>query len=98
MTARRGHKIALEGEWDFTRRREIASLFESIDGRGPLLIDLTTLSYIDSTILHEIGRLRIKSAERSITLAGPNDHIRRVLQIVGFDRVFTVSQPPGKPR
>lgn len=86
----------LDGEWDLTRKEEIGALLHSFDGEEPLVIDVTALQYVDSSILHEIGRLRAANAGRSITLAGANPHIQRVLRIVGFDHIFTLVDSDGE--
>lgn len=84
-TARR---VVLQGEYDLMRKDEIAALFQTLDGDGDLIIDLSHVTYLDSTILEELAALRTRSARRSITLAGASDHIRRVFRIVGFDQIF----------
>ncbi len=83
--------IHLEGEYDLTRREELASLFGSVNGAGALVIDMTNVSYIDSTILSELGSLRQRAAERPIKLAGANEHLRRIFSIVNFDTLFEIS-------
>jgi anti-anti-sigma factor len=86
----RSRRISLEGEFDLTRKDELESLFSSVDGDDALTIDLTGVTYIDSTILHELAALRLRSARRSITLSGANGHIRRVFKIVNFDQIFDI--------
>jgi anti-anti-sigma factor len=81
-------RVVLEGEYDLTRKAEIAALFQALDGDGELIIDLTNVTYLDSTILDQLALLRHRSEQRSITLAGASDHIRHIFQIVGFDRIF----------
>jgi anti-anti-sigma factor len=81
-------RVLLEGEYDLTRKAEIATLFRTLDGEDDLIIDLTDVTYLDSTILDELATLRRQSEQRSITLAGANAHISRVFRIVGFDRIF----------
>ena len=85
------HVIRLEGEYDLTRRDELASLFGSINGAGALVIDMTNVSYIDSTMLSELGSLRRRAQEIPIKLAGANEHLRRVLSIVNFDSLFEIT-------
>jgi len=85
-------RVVLEGEYDLTRKAEIATLFQALDGDGELIIDLTNVTYLDSTVLDQLAALRRRSARRSITLAGANDHIRHIFTIVGFDRIFTTAE------
>ena len=80
--------IKLNGEYDLTRKDEIAGLFGSIDGESSVVIDMTTVTYIDSTFLRELSMLRLRGGARSITLVGGNEHVRRVLKIVNIDASF----------
>lgn len=84
--------IKLGGEYDISRKAEIAGLFGGIDGQSSLAIDMTAVTYIDATFLGLLATLRLRNKARSITLAGVNKHIRRVLKIVKFDKLFDVTQ------
>lgn len=83
--------LRLEGEYDLSRRDEIAALFGSIDGEKPLVIDMAAVTYIDSTILSELARLRVRQKYQAITLAGASEHVRRVLTIAKFDKIFLIT-------
>ena len=84
------HHLDLEGEYDLTRREEIAALFQGVDGDGALVIDFSKVTYIDSTILRELALLRLRSAKRSITLRGASRHVLHVLHVVDFQKIFTI--------
>jgi anti-anti-sigma factor len=83
-------RVELDGEYDLSRRQELASLFASLEGESPLVIDMTKVTYIDSTILHELSTLRERDRGRAITLLGSNASVRRILEIVSFDRIFEI--------
>ena len=83
--------IKLDGEYDLRRKDEVAGLFGSVDGESSVVIDMTTVTFIDSTFLRELSTLRGRDGVRSITLAGANDHVRRVLKIVNFDELFDIT-------
>ena len=80
-TDSRKRLIKLDGEYDLTRKDEIAGLFGSIDGESSVVIDMTTVTYIDSTFLRELSMLRRRAGAKSITLVGANEHVRRVPKI-----------------
>ncbi|HEY6449666.1 MAG TPA: STAS domain-containing protein [Candidatus Cybelea sp.] len=84
--------IKLDGEYDFTRKDELAGLFGSIDGESSVVIDMASVTYMDATFLRELRMLRLRGQARSITLAGANKHIRRVLKIVNFDKLFNLTE------
>lgn len=83
--------IKLEGEYDLTRKDEVAALFAAIDGGDPIVIDMTGVTYIDSTILYQFAALKSRQNGNTIRLTGLNPHIRRVLRIVKFDELFDLS-------
>jgi anti-anti-sigma factor len=81
-------RIELEGEYDLSKREQIAALFGSLPADGPVVIDLTKVTFIDSTFLHLLGAMRLRFKEQSITLAGASPNIKRVLTLVKFERLF----------
>jgi anti-anti-sigma factor len=85
-------RIELVGEYDLSRKDEVARLFGSINGEPSVVIDMAKVSYIDSTFLNELGALRLRDESRSIRLSRPNEHVRRILKIVNFDEVFDIAE------
>ena len=59
---------------------------------GHLVVDLSGLTFIDSTGLHELvvalKRQRARGGE--IVLRAPSAQTMRVLEIVGLDQLFTI--------
>jgi anti-anti-sigma factor len=83
--------IRLEGEYDLTRKDEVAAIFASIDDVGPIVIDMTNVTYIDSTILLALAKLKSRYDGRTIRIVGLSSHIRRVFAIVKFDELFELT-------
>jgi len=81
--------VRLTGEYDIARREELTQLFRSVNG-GALVIDMTDVSYVDSTFLNELATLRLSDKSRSITLAGVSEHVARLLKTVSFDQLFVI--------
>ncbi|HYL27989.1 MAG TPA: STAS domain-containing protein [Candidatus Nitrosotalea sp.] len=84
------NRVALDGEWDFSRKDELAALLGTLERDGAATIDIKGVSYADSTLLSVLAALRMKFAEVPITLLGPQPQIRRLLKLVQFDKLFNV--------
>jgi anti-anti-sigma factor len=70
---------------------ELEELFASCDGNGPLAIDMSRVTFIDSSVLNLLMRLRRQNPSQSIALTGVSKQIRRTLQIASVDGLFEVS-------
>lgn len=60
-----------------------------------LLIDLTNLEFIDSHGLRVLlnAHQEFSNANIEIILHNPNSHLKRLLRIMQFDRVFVIDSP-----
>jgi anti-anti-sigma factor len=54
------------------------------NGEVCLTLDLSELTFIDSSGIHALEKLA--RAERMVVLRGPTRNVRRVFEIVGFDQ------------
>jgi anti-sigma B factor antagonist len=67
------------------------SLIRAGESSSSIVIDLTEVTFLDSTglgvMLGALGRAR--TTDRSVALVGPTDMVKRVLQITGLDQVFS---------
>jgi len=84
-------RVQLQGEYDFSRKAEIQKLFESLSADRPAEIDLSAVSYVDSTFLNELAMLRVRFAEQPIRLVGANTHLKRLLALMSFQRLFEIA-------
>jgi anti-sigma B factor antagonist len=84
--------VEVAGELDtltgpLVRERLVEALQQAT---GPMRIDLSGVSFIDSQGLSALISIHQLDRERPITLAGPRPNIRRLLDVTGLDRIFTV--------
>jgi anti-anti-sigma factor len=86
----RKNQVALEGEWDLSRKAELIALLSTLTKDGPATIDLRGCTYADSTVLSILAALRLKFQEVPITLLGARPQLRRVLKIALFDQLFNI--------
>ena len=90
-----GHAILhLRGELDMATAERFAEAARLLHRHGIpiLLIDLSELDFVDSTGLRElvVAQRRQREIGGEIVLGAPKAKIRRVLEIVGLDRVLTI--------
>jgi anti-anti-sigma factor len=78
--------ITLSGELDLSNVAEMrASLAGAV---GPAAVDLSAVTYLDSTALYELGALRKRVG--NVVLVAPSPQIRRTLEIVGYTKIFDI--------
>ena len=85
--------VAVAGELDvFTSARLRAVLFDPVLCAGPsVLVDLEDVTFIDSTSIGVLVAARRWLTSRSIEVGLVCEgQVRRVLDVVGLDKVFTI--------
>jgi anti-anti-sigma factor len=78
--------ITLRGELDLSNVDEMRSSLASAS--GPAVVDLSGVTYLDSTALYELGVLRKRVG--NVVLVAPSPQVRRTLEIVGFTKIFDI--------
>ncbi len=84
-------RVELSGEYDLSRKGQVAALFGALRADGPVTIDLAKVTYIDSTFLHELAALRFRLKGQSITLTGASASVKRILRLVKFEQLFVLA-------
>jgi anti-anti-sigma factor len=82
------HHIELSGEYDIARKQELAAAFALVTNGSPVTIDMSRVTYVDSTFLGELAAMKTRHAERCITLIGTQPNVVRIMQITQLDRLF----------
>jgi anti-anti-sigma factor len=94
LTVDRAHngarRLQLVGEYDIADKDTLAALFGALAPDGAVVIDMTKVTYIDSTFLHQIEALRSRLKQHRVTLLGVNKQARHILHIVNFDHLFQI--------
>lgn len=83
--------IFLSGEYDLARREELERELSSAGQSDTVVLDLSDVTYLDSTALTCFIRLRKRMMARGecrIRLAGVRPQIRRLFQVSNLDQVF----------
>jgi anti-sigma B factor antagonist len=85
--------VSLAGELDLYNAEEVrrALLDTLAEGAELLVVDLSEVTFIDSTALGVLIEARSRMADRSgFRLAAPGLEVRRALEVSGLDRHFVV--------
>jgi anti-sigma B factor antagonist len=91
-----GHRIvlAVSGELDIATAPTLRASFDTAHeyGAAELWVDLSDVSFMDSTGLRALLAVRRQLRERSASLAivCPDGPVRRVFTIAGLDREFSI--------
>ena len=86
--------LRLAGEVDVATAPRLRDRLVQLVNEGPpqLVIDLSALSFIDSMGLGALvsGLKRARAHDGDLRLAGPSDHVAKVLSITRLDQAFVV--------
>jgi anti-anti-sigma factor len=87
LSIQRGSGISLAGELDLSTAPELDEVLqEAVEHGGAVLIDLTELSFMDSTGIHSFLKAADSLRGRGcLILHGEQDRVRRVLDLVGLN-------------
>jgi anti-sigma B factor antagonist len=68
----------------------VRSAVDSADGSGPVTVDMSGVTFIDSTAIGALVNLRIYAQQRDheLRLTGCTDRLLRLLDILGLRPVF----------
>jgi anti-anti-sigma factor len=89
--------VALSGELDLTRRDELRAAFALSDNHSSVLIDLSDVTYADSSILSELLRFRAEAQEKHVRLAllVVSRQLGRLIQYAGLGEAFAIYSDRG---
>jgi len=88
--------IRIEGELDAFAAPDLKQqLFACFDsGFNRLILEMSACTFVDSTGLGVLVAVLKHARGRELALAAPNPEIRRILQIVGLDRMLRLYESP----
>ena len=78
--------VSFRGELDMSNAPALRASLGAVS--GPAVVDLSEVTYLDSTALYELAALRRRVGSVVLVVSSPN--VRRTLEIVGFDDQFRV--------
>lgn len=87
-----GETVRAGGEIDFSTCGKLDEMLRTLDLAAPALVDLSAVSFIDSSglaLLIEHNMLRADERGR-LTILHPSKSVRRLLQMTGLEGLFQV--------
>lgn len=92
--------VVLAGESDVYTYDQLRSALETAAGTGAalLIVDLSGLEFMDSTGVQVLLDIRVMMSDRGgkLALAGPQNTVARVLNLVGADQLIPVYASVGE--
>jgi anti-sigma B factor antagonist len=84
--------LSLAGELDLADVPALRQTLRRAVERSPrrLVVDLTEVTFVDSTVLGALVEARSALGGDAFALAAPGLEVRRALQVSGLDRLFAV--------
>ena len=62
---------------------------EPLDGPG--VVDMREVRYVDCSVLGELARVARRAGAGNVTLVVASRHVRRILELVEFERLFVIA-------
>jgi anti-sigma B factor antagonist len=87
--------VAYSGEIDFDHSAAMREeIIQSLDQGQHVLVDLSEVSYIDSSIIASLvqGLQHARNRDLKVDLIGVKDNVLKVLKLTRMDEVFTLHQ------
>ncbi len=86
--------VVLAGELDLSTSGSLQGALASFEkGSGPLVVDLSEVSFLDSSALRVLVQVRLRVAVLRLIVTRPN--IRRVFDVSGLADVFELYETEG---
>jgi len=88
-------RLILSGDFDFSMQDNLSSAIEEIlraNAIRDIQVDLIEATFIDSSVIRALLRLRESALQSGATLSiwNCNDQIREIFTIGGFDQLFVM--------
>ena len=82
-----------QSEWDLAACQDLARLLKPTYTHPSVILDLTSVTFMDGSSLRELARMQAERAMRGFAparLVVASPHVRRVFKLVRFDRAWPV--------
>jgi len=92
--------VRMSGELDLVRREEIHSTLSVTSHGPPILVDLSEVTYADSTILAELLRFHSEAQRHGVRIALliVSKQFARLVHYAGLSKAFAIFDSPDAAR
>jgi anti-anti-sigma regulatory factor len=87
-------RIVLSGDIDIYTASRACRALDTID--GPAVVDLSEVRLLTAAGLTELARVAERVGYRVVALVGAPRHVRLVLAMASFDRLFVIEDGEGE--
>jgi anti-anti-sigma factor len=84
-------RVVLDGEYDLSRKEELREQLGRVDGTCPIELDVHAVRYADSSFYHVLAELRKTHPGCEILISGASPMMLRLLRMLDFEKLFTIS-------
>ncbi len=85
--------VVLSGDLDLYEAPRVRDALDALDGPG--VVDMSAVRLVDSSVLNELARVAKRAGLQRVTLIVKSPNIRRVLDVVQFERLFHIAADPS---
>ncbi len=82
--------VALQGDLDLADAQKILDEFKQLDDISIAVVDLSALTYMDSTVLGLLVKLHQRRFRqgRKLLVVRPGPNLARILSVTGLDKIL----------
>lgn len=86
--------VTIHGDMDLRTAPEVDRAIEGLGGDGDVVLDMTGVTFMDSSGLRTVVARRqvLEDAGHRLVISDPSDPVRRVLEITGLESHLDISE------
>lgn len=91
--------LQLSGEYDLLRREELEAQLSQAQFADIAILDMREVSYIDSTALTELVRLKKRMAQHGagiVRLVAPQPNVQKIFALTQLEQIFPIFKTLGE--
>jgi anti-anti-sigma factor len=85
--------MVFAGEYDLTHREQLHAEFDALRNERKVILDMTTVTYLDSTCIGLLARLhtdRLANSCEQLSIVNGTPIVKRLFHLLGFESMFHI--------